>query len=487
MGGDEVYPTASRKAYKERTRAPYEAAFPDSTAGNAAHPRLFAIPGNHDWYDGLEAFVSTFCRFRDRPPHHGGLSIGSWRCRQTRSYFALKLTEDCWLWGLDIQLEGYVDQPQVNYFRLMAGELSKNARVIICTAQPSWLKAGAPNDREYESLNYIAELVDRAKGDQKAFLLIAGDIHHYSRYTEPESGMQFITAGGGGAFLHPTHQLKSQLKGNWLDHQVTLHLARDAADHDKPACYPQQSTSRRLLWGNLAFVFRNWDFCLALGTIYVVLAASLPAGDLGAAGRLLSGPSGSVLGAAGSLLHDIYGHTWSWFVTAILVITMWIYAKTPDRVLRTAVGVLHGAVHLAILLALATVFRALNADWLGLGPYGPLSYAVLFVEMVPAVFLLAGLVWGLYLSLTCALFAMHTNDSFSAMRIEGYKNFLRIRIKGDEITVYPIGLETVPRDENWTENGAAPPAPVLVPKSPLEPHLIEAPIVIRSAAVKRIA
>ena len=31
--------------------------------------------------------------------------------------------------------------------------------------------------------------------------------HHYARYVAPDDGAQLVTAGGGGAFLHPTHDL----------------------------------------------------------------------------------------------------------------------------------------------------------------------------------------------------------------------------------------------------------------------------------------
>src|SRR2546425_9492461 len=48
FGGDEVYPTASRSTYKVKLVAPYEAALPSTPA---PHPHLFAVPGNHDWYD----------------------------------------------------------------------------------------------------------------------------------------------------------------------------------------------------------------------------------------------------------------------------------------------------------------------------------------------------------------------------------------------------------------------------------------------------
>ena len=47
-----------------------------------APPDMYALPGNHDWYDGLTSFMRLFCQ--------GGW-VGAWRTRQRRSYFAVKL------------------------------------------------------------------------------------------------------------------------------------------------------------------------------------------------------------------------------------------------------------------------------------------------------------------------------------------------------------------------------------------------------------
>ncbi len=58
MGGDEVYPAASARGYEERTKGPYNAALPHSDDP----PVLFAVPGNHDWYDGLTSFLRFFCQ-----------------------------------------------------------------------------------------------------------------------------------------------------------------------------------------------------------------------------------------------------------------------------------------------------------------------------------------------------------------------------------------------------------------------------------------
>ena len=50
MGGDQCYPQATREEYKKRLLLPFSWAF------TVAEPdrKLFAIPGNHDWYDGLD-------------------------------------------------------------------------------------------------------------------------------------------------------------------------------------------------------------------------------------------------------------------------------------------------------------------------------------------------------------------------------------------------------------------------------------------------
>src|SRR5689334_8943087 len=55
LGGDEVYPTPSSGGYEDRLKGPYRAALPAGAADPP--PFLVALPGNHDWYDGLTAFL----------------------------------------------------------------------------------------------------------------------------------------------------------------------------------------------------------------------------------------------------------------------------------------------------------------------------------------------------------------------------------------------------------------------------------------------
>lgn len=203
MGGDQVYPDATKHEYQNRLLDPYEWAF---TTDNPQR-KLFAIPGNHDWYDGLSSFSSLFCSARDRISNGQGRQIGGWRCYQDRSYFAIKLPHNWWIWGPDIQLADNLDDSQRDYFDLMAEQTGPDDKIILCLAEPSWLH------KNYDNLHEISMLA-RQNG-ARICAVIAGDWHHYSRYTSEILGTQFITSGGGGAFTHATHGLKPRLKLKW--------------------------------------------------------------------------------------------------------------------------------------------------------------------------------------------------------------------------------------------------------------------------------
>ena len=210
MGGDQAYPQASREQYQNRLQDPYDMAF---TADDQPERKLFALPGNHDWYDGLNAFDNLFCSARDRSAMAKGTRIGGWQCMQHRSYFAIELPHNWWIWGADIQFSNNLDDGQINYFDLISEQMGPEDKVIICIAEPSWLEAEAKGYDEHENLNAISMLA-RKTGAQICAVM-AGDWHHYSRYHSEDLGIHFITCGGGGAFAHATHQLKNKLTVHW--------------------------------------------------------------------------------------------------------------------------------------------------------------------------------------------------------------------------------------------------------------------------------
>lgn len=101
-------------------------------------PCAYAIPGNHDWYDGLHTFVHCICH-RDW--------LGGWRMPQRKSYFALRLPHDWWIFGLDYALNDDIDPLQYQYFlRIIENEvgsttsgcLELNTKVILCACPRRW-------------------------------------------------------------------------------------------------------------------------------------------------------------------------------------------------------------------------------------------------------------------------------------------------------------------------------------------------------------
>jgi hypothetical protein len=53
---------------------------------------------------------------------------------------------------------------------------------------------------------------------------------------------------------------------------------------------------------------------------------------------------------------------------------------------------------------------------------------------------------GLYLLVSLNVFGRHSNEAFSALRIEDFKHFIRLHIDGDgRLRIFPIGLTRVPR------------------------------------------
>ena len=138
LGGDEVYPTASLENYKTRLSDPFYCASSRrkrNVDATTPQPHVFALPGNHDWYDGLTSFMRLFLQ--------GDRQIGPWLTGQARTYFAIKLPYNWWIWGVDVQLESDVDAPQVDYFQHRAGQLQNGDRVILCTPEPSWVEGAA--------------------------------------------------------------------------------------------------------------------------------------------------------------------------------------------------------------------------------------------------------------------------------------------------------------------------------------------------------
>jgi hypothetical protein len=460
MGGDEVYPNANAKFYHEQLVNPYCWAFPDPRPGLLEGPPVYAIPGNHDWYDGLVLFLAYFTR---RSPH---LHLGGWRSWQRRSYFALQLTSKWWIWAMDAQLDDDVDQPQKDYFDFIAKSMDPQSKVILCGPEPGWLYTLQKDNKSLSVIDNIAWSAVSAKHDLTIPIVLSGDTHHYSRYSGDDGTTQFITSGGGGAFLHPTHQLadrvaldQSSSNKTWLGGKVSELKLKTApmmphADADQPACYPTKEASLELLKGNFQFVRMNVSFCALLGVLYWIAGW-----------------------ATIEFLPDSF-----LVVPAAFFLGFWAYTKRQEGNSRRVIwiSVANALVHSAVAIPSSLLFAAFNdqlPDFFGFRlPFLVISLA----EMGLVGSLLGGYLFGVYLYVSSRYFNMNHNDAFSSMRLDTHKNFLRIRITEEEVTIYPIGLTKIPARNDWILNpskSASAPAEY-IPNVPLKPHLLEGPIVV---------
>jgi hypothetical protein len=450
MGGDQVYPTASAPAYEDRCKGPYTAAMP-SPPGRGPRPTLYAVPGNHDWYDGLTAFLRLFARRRDA-------SIGGWQTKQSRSYFAVRLPGDWWLFALDEQFGAYLDDPQVNYFEHAARGLSPEAKVILATPEPSWVKA-VDQPQAYDAIDYFVRTVIAPTG-ARVRLMLSGDLHHYARYAGPDRHL--VTCGGGGAYLYPTHELPAE-----LDVPPKDTLARRSSrtrEYQLAATYPDRATSRRLGLGVFwRLPTRNKSFTGLLGGLHALLMLAIAgivtqrADETGL--RLFSIP----------LL----------IIAAVVLLGAALFAKPPTDAAERSVkhwilGTLHGLTHIG-LAALGTW------AWLMLPfPHWPWPWSFLAAVAIygPIAGLVASQLTAAYL-LLAGQFGVNLNELFAGQGIEDHKSFLRLHIAADgSLTIYPLAVERV--CHGWRPHPDAPDEkPWLEPATPLSVRLAEPPITLR--------
>ena len=107
----------------------------------------------------------------------------------------------------------------MNYFEAVAQQMGPKDNLIICLAEPSWLLADLKGEDDEENFFKITAIA-RSRG-ARVVAVIAGDWHNYSRYFANELDVHFITSGGGGAFLHPTHVLRNSISVHWPERQET--------------------------------------------------------------------------------------------------------------------------------------------------------------------------------------------------------------------------------------------------------------------------
>jgi hypothetical protein len=218
---------------------------------------IFALPGNRDWYDGLNGFMFHFCGVEALPPAAYRRSSYSapervatllWRkvgrpnrtllcdhrarrgkrgaLGQPGPYWAMDI-DGVRLIAIDTGIKGTIDREQGEW--LLRVSLSSEQPNVLLTGKPLWVnaeyrptkiewgeKSGPPEidwdgrtppDRAIETVDDI--VCHEPFGYVAA---IGGDVHNYQRQTVRvgtlrERQIEYIAAGGSGAYMSPTHTI----------------------------------------------------------------------------------------------------------------------------------------------------------------------------------------------------------------------------------------------------------------------------------------
>jgi hypothetical protein len=265
ISSDIVYPAGELMDYERCVYRPYR----------ALDIPIYAIPGNHDWYDSLHGMLANFTyaaansatpwapRLRAMPwdwwpwrgeywrtihglrRDHRQLALGGREDQpdgqQRLSFFEIVVPGDAPLavLALDNGVSGSVDDLQWRWLERRLGELRAGPGgalrfIMVLVGNPLYVDGGfagrrtappspPPADRETYNMRALYEMLRRYRVD----VVMGGDTHAYQRYEvsyRDEGGawrtMHHIVNGGGGAFLSPP------MDWGWIDFAPGLPLSQ---------------------------------------------------------------------------------------------------------------------------------------------------------------------------------------------------------------------------------------------------------------------
>ncbi len=299
---------------------------------------IYAIPGNHDWYDGLSGFMFHFCdaeplplvRFSRLSYRPGELVTRAvWRAAsrpdrealapwieerrrlslrrdgveappggplppvQPAPYFAIQL-DGLLLVAIDSGVAGELDAEQGAWLRRMS---QRPGPKVLFTGKPIWVNNGHhPGEIAWDEAQTVDDIVRDPRYGYVA--AIGGDVHNYQRYPVRVGSrtIQYVVSGGGGAYLSATHMIPRV--GPTAEHRLPAG-ERISFDEAGFRCYPLRGDSLAL-------------FCRRVGpalfkALWAALATALVAGlvlamlvDVDGRRRLAALPAaGAVIGLGG--------------------------------------------------------------------------------------------------------------------------------------------------------------------------------------------
>jgi hypothetical protein len=244
---DVIYPAGDWHEYRAKFYWPYK----------GLPGPIYAVPGNHDWYDGLSGFMMLLCGADPdlRPPFKASKSRFKrafrdlvWRepseaqqdqlekirehrpepSGQRLPYFAIELKEIV-LVGIDTGIQSGIDAEQGEWLRkISSGPKDK----ILLTGKPLVVDAHRKTCPIAGSDDTVNAIVEDAANRYVA--VIGGDIHNFQRYPVrlPDGRViQHIVTGAAGAYTKATHTIP------------TATIASCGCAEEDFRCYPRRGDS----------------------------------------------------------------------------------------------------------------------------------------------------------------------------------------------------------------------------------------------------
>ena len=162
----------------------------------------------------------------------------------------------------------------------------------------------------------------------------------------------------------------------------------------------------------------------------------------------------------------------------MVVAGFFFFTDTYSKPNRYIAGFIHAVSHLSVNLFLGWIVTRITVHTFSLEPGGICQLLASGFGIFAGGYLAGSLLMGIYLLVSLNLFGRHSNEAFSSLRIQGYKNFLKLHIcKDGKLTIYPVGIKKVPK--KWVpaeKPGEGDPKYVPKDNQPVNPFLIENPI-----------
>jgi hypothetical protein len=302
---------------------------------------IYAIPGNHDWYDGLDGFMLAFCDAQPLPAlgfraasyrpselvagmlWRGSSSpdyrrLGVYRHERARTapgppqpgpYWVLR-TDELAIVAIDTGVAGELDADQGRWL-LDVSERIPEPKILL-TGKPIYVdNRYRPGPIEWDERDeHHGVTVDDVVRRFDYVAAIGGDTHNYQRYPVrvhrgPEGAresrtVQYVVSGGGGAYLSGTHRIGKV--------GVGLGDAPPAVAADPPReadfrCHPSRAQSlvffARRAGPRLVYAFAAGIVLVTAALLLVFATVPLRGRDeVTVAGTLLTAALAGLLGAA---------------------------------------------------------------------------------------------------------------------------------------------------------------------------------------------